>query len=34
MKMNLKKIIGIVAGVAITVLVVLKLKTNKEITQG
>lgn len=34
MKMNLKKIIGIVAGVAIIVLVVLKLKTNKEITQG
>ena len=34
MKMNLKKIIGIVAGVAIIALVVLKLKTNKEITQG
>ena len=34
MKMNWKKIIGIVAGVAIIVLVVLKLKTNKEITQG
>ena len=34
MKMNLKKIIGIVAGVAIVVLVVFKLKTNKEVTQG
>ena len=34
MKMNWKKIIGIVAVVAIIVLVVFKLKTNKEITQG
>lgn len=34
MKMNWKKIIGIVAGVAIVVLVVFKLKTNKEVTQG
>lgn len=32
--MNWKKIIGIVAGVAIVVLVVFKLKTNKEVTQG
>ena len=34
MKMNWKKIIGIVAVVAIVFLVVFKLKTNKEITQG
>lgn len=32
--MNWKKIIGIVAGIAILALVVFKLKTNKEITQG
>jgi RND family efflux transporter MFP subunit len=34
MKMNWKKIIGIVAGIAIVALVVLKLKNNKEITQS
>jgi membrane fusion protein (multidrug efflux system) len=34
MKMNWKKIIGIVAGFAIVALVVLKLKNNKEITQS
>lgn len=32
--MNWKKIIGIVAGIAILALVVFKLKTNKEITQS
>ena len=34
MKMNWKKIIGIVAGFAIVALVVLKLKNNKEVTQS
>lgn len=34
MKMNWKKIIGIVAGIAIVALVVIKLKNNKEITQN
>lgn len=34
MKMNWKKIIGIIAGIAILALVVFKLKTNKEITQS
>lgn len=32
--MNWKKIIGIVAGIAIVALIVLKLKSNKEITQS
>lgn len=32
--MNWKKIIGIIAGIAIVALVVLKLKSNKEITQN
>lgn len=34
MKMNWKKIIGIVAGFVIVALVVLKLKNNKEVTQS
>ena len=34
MKMNWKRIIGIVAGIAIVALVVFKLKNNKEITQS